>query len=286
MTTNIQSYSYFGARYYLSDISIWASVDPMADDAPGWTPYRYCFNNPIMLTDPDGMSEGNPDWYEPANGNQSAKIWMPGNAPTITVQGETYKNIGTSYSRQLSDGKYANNYQNYTVSIGEKENALSKIAKSDALKTVFLKSKSVSNEDKSTILKSSIYNAQNNFIRGAAEITSDATGKVGLGAQAVGAGLLLFPGTSLVGAGLISVGNGLTRISSAVDFALDINDGNNAKAIIDFAGFASGSGIKYGVSKLRASYLEKLYLKTVGGIILSTSEMGADKVIDKRNNKK
>jgi hypothetical protein len=32
-------------------------VDPLADFAPDWTPYRYGFNNPILYTDPDGMFE-------------------------------------------------------------------------------------------------------------------------------------------------------------------------------------------------------------------------------------
>ena len=47
-------YSYFGARYYNSDISIWLSVDPMSDKYPNLTPYAYCANNPIILVDPDG----------------------------------------------------------------------------------------------------------------------------------------------------------------------------------------------------------------------------------------
>ena len=33
------------------------SVDPLASDAPGWTPYRFGFNNPIRYTDPDGRWE-------------------------------------------------------------------------------------------------------------------------------------------------------------------------------------------------------------------------------------
>lgn len=33
------------------------SVDPLAEKAPGWTPYRYGFNNPIRYTDPTGMFE-------------------------------------------------------------------------------------------------------------------------------------------------------------------------------------------------------------------------------------
>ncbi len=48
-------YSYFGARYYTSDLSIWLSVDPMADKYPSLSPYCYTANNPIKLIDPNGM---------------------------------------------------------------------------------------------------------------------------------------------------------------------------------------------------------------------------------------
>ncbi len=51
-------YGYFGARYYNSDLSIWLSVDPMADKYPGVSPYVYCANNPVRLVDPDGMEIG------------------------------------------------------------------------------------------------------------------------------------------------------------------------------------------------------------------------------------
>ena len=46
--------SYFGARYYSSDLSIWLSVDPMSDKYPSLSPYTYCANNPIKLVDPNG----------------------------------------------------------------------------------------------------------------------------------------------------------------------------------------------------------------------------------------
>ena len=46
--------SYFGARYYSSDLSIWLSVDPMSGKYPSLSPYTYCANNPVKLTDPDG----------------------------------------------------------------------------------------------------------------------------------------------------------------------------------------------------------------------------------------
>ena len=48
-------YSYFGARYYDSDLSgLFLSVDPMANKYPSISPYAYCAWNPIKLVDPDG----------------------------------------------------------------------------------------------------------------------------------------------------------------------------------------------------------------------------------------
>ena len=51
--------SYFGARYYSSDLSIWLSVDPMASKYPSLSPYVYCANNPVKLVDPNGEDFGN-----------------------------------------------------------------------------------------------------------------------------------------------------------------------------------------------------------------------------------
>ena len=48
-------FSYFGARYYDSDILTgWLSVDPLADKYPNLSPYAYCAWNPVKLVDPDG----------------------------------------------------------------------------------------------------------------------------------------------------------------------------------------------------------------------------------------
>jgi len=48
-------FSYFGSRYYSSDLSIWLSVDPRSDKYPSLSPYVYCANNPIKLVDPNGQ---------------------------------------------------------------------------------------------------------------------------------------------------------------------------------------------------------------------------------------
>lgn len=50
------SYSYFGSRYYSSDLSIWLSVDPMSDKYPSLSFYTYCADNPVKLADPNGES--------------------------------------------------------------------------------------------------------------------------------------------------------------------------------------------------------------------------------------
>lgn len=51
---------YYGARYYDPRISIFVSVDPLAEQT--MEPYLYTGNNPIMFTDPTGMSKvGPPD---------------------------------------------------------------------------------------------------------------------------------------------------------------------------------------------------------------------------------
>ena len=48
-------YGYFGARYMDHELmTMWLSVDPMADKYPSISPYAYCAGNPLRLVDPDG----------------------------------------------------------------------------------------------------------------------------------------------------------------------------------------------------------------------------------------
>jgi len=48
------AYDYFGARYYNNKLGVWLSVDPLAEKYPGWNPYNYTKNNPVVFYDPDG----------------------------------------------------------------------------------------------------------------------------------------------------------------------------------------------------------------------------------------
>ena len=61
-------YDYFGARYYVPEIPIWLSVDPLADKYPNISPYAYAAWNPIKYVDPDGR------YFDDANEVTAQKI--------------------------------------------------------------------------------------------------------------------------------------------------------------------------------------------------------------------
>src|SRR5690606_15969561 len=81
---------YYGARYYDPRISIFVSVDPLAEQFAGWTPYHYVHQNPINLIDPTGMSAENGDgggWLSKAwnSTKNEVKSWFGGSKPNYEV---------------------------------------------------------------------------------------------------------------------------------------------------------------------------------------------------------
>jgi RHS repeat-associated protein len=54
------SYDYVN-RFYDNRLGRWLSVDPMAYAAPGWSPYRAFYDNPIYWSDPTGLLEWHPE---------------------------------------------------------------------------------------------------------------------------------------------------------------------------------------------------------------------------------
>ena len=95
-------FSYFGARYYDSDIlTNWLSVDPLADKYPNISPYAYCAWNPIKLVDPDGE-----DVWEVDNYGYVKRINGEGGINRQTVKfsnGTTKKFNGKNYHAIMND---------------------------------------------------------------------------------------------------------------------------------------------------------------------------------------
>ncbi len=68
----------YGARFYDAVLGRFTSTDPLSATTPRWTPYRYGFNNPLIMTDPTGMTES-PHTYSDGYGTISAtasiEVW-------------------------------------------------------------------------------------------------------------------------------------------------------------------------------------------------------------------
>ena len=98
-------YGYFGARYMDHELmTMWLSVDPLADKYPSISPYAYCAWNPVKLVDPDGNEAiDNDDWYINSKGEMR---WFNSTAETYTYEGEEYTRYGQTASMTNSDGEF------------------------------------------------------------------------------------------------------------------------------------------------------------------------------------
>ncbi|MFL9839291.1 RHS repeat-associated core domain-containing protein, partial [Flavobacterium sp. ST-75] len=80
---------YYGARYYDPKLSIFIGVDPLAEKT--MSSYGYCYNNPIILTDPTGMQAS--PIYD-FNGNYLGNDDQGFNGEIIFMDEVVFNNLG------------------------------------------------------------------------------------------------------------------------------------------------------------------------------------------------
>ncbi len=107
-------YGYFGARYMDHELmTMWLSVDPMADKYPSISPYAYCAWNPVKLVDPDGR-----DWvvifdHEKKTVTVNAKYVTKGDEAYASAEKaiKAWNNLSGKYSLMVGDEKYSVNFK-------------------------------------------------------------------------------------------------------------------------------------------------------------------------------
>lgn len=222
---------YYGARYYDPRISIFVSVDPLAEKYPGWTPYHYVHNNPINMVDPTGMEADG--WRKNlANGEMSYD------------DSYTFENTpeGYEYSDAGMDDKY---YYNPDGTKGMTDDYMYDIAfgpskpKSQPISTL---SRGHGNADISKL--------QGNVVDALKYDLPEGLQNVGDGMAAVGYGLTLTGVGAKIGVPLAGAGNAISGVGSGIEIGVNLFSGNLGKSGQGFGFMVGGELLNAGLNKV------------------------------------
>src|SRR5690554_4316326 len=228
---------YYGARYYDPRISIFVSVDPLAERT--MTPYQYVHNNPIMFTDPTGMAADPPDGefgqghrHTDSDGTKwqlNGSVWENKSGGGDQWQNETLDEITIDIDRKPS--KLSADLTNAYSASGFRHGVeWTKRNVSFGIYDFFHNNPAV------TGYGSGEYGA---YIPSARDVTGGLQ-SVGNGLAYAGYALTLTGIFAEVGVPLAGIGNGISTTGFAFDIYLDWEEGNRELAKFKAKTFAVG----------------------------------------------
>jgi|SRR5690554_4349967 len=228
---------YYGARYYDPRISIFVSVDPLAERT--MTPYQYVHNNPIMFTDPTGMAADPPDGefgqghrHTDSDGTKwqlNGSVWENQSGGGDQWQNETLDEITIDIDRKPS--KLSADLTNAYSASGFRHGVeWTKRNVSFGIYDFFHNNPAV------TGYGSGEYGA---YIPSARDVTGGLQ-SVGNGLAYAGYALTLTGIFAEVGVPLAGIGNGISTTGFAFDIYLDWEEGNRELAKFKAKTFAVG----------------------------------------------
>ena len=247
---------FYGARYYDPRLSIFISVDPLAEQAPDWTPYRYGFNNPIRYTDPTGMYEEDNDYWIVYQGKSGNTQVIYDEEIKTREQAETkYNNISDFFKSGTLTGIDDNNIE-YTYKLNE--------------------GGTVTDVNTSSIIEKGFITPRGTYIgenKSALAQLAPIVSNSGDAAVFVGAILVITGIGAPLGAGLITYGGYTSVAGTSMDLINDANNGNwsNEKVVTKTALQLLPLGGKQIFSKLGAP---------AAGELFNVGTTGADRLLD------
>ncbi|MEM6395796.1 MAG: RHS repeat-associated core domain-containing protein [Bacteroidota bacterium] len=91
-----------GARLYDADVGRFLSVDPLAEEFPGWSGYNYVMGNPVLLIDPTGQA---PEGWSEANVDLANRFGTLGGDSNVRSDDWIDNGDGT-YTAEQGDGAW------------------------------------------------------------------------------------------------------------------------------------------------------------------------------------
>ena len=213
-------YTYFGARYYDSRYSIWLSVDGEFENGPNVSPYVYCFNNPITLTDPDGNWPTLPSWNDVKKSASQAYNRTKAYASQKYNEAKNYTTQKYNEAKAYTSKKYSEAKTATTKAYNDSKTAVTK-AYNDTKKTI------IEAKDNAVATTKRTINDSRQWVKNNEKVITDVSQGMqdfGDGVAIVGYGLTLTGIGAEIGVPLAAFGNGLSTTGSLIELGVQLNN--------------------------------------------------------------